>query len=1176
MDVSRLHSYDTETALFLPGCAAPPLVCASTAFANGSLVGKLHSTPQAALEKFRALLDGGHSIALANAAYDLCVMAQYDVTLLPAIFKMLREGRVHDVLIAAALDAIYYGMLGVDPKTGGDLRSPSTGKVMQRYSLELVTYTTLGRLDAKANDVWRKSYALLSGISEDRWPEMARIYPKDDAVNTLEVAMAQILGKPGEHFWLDVPSLPGATSTAKLTICKHCHHELTFGWPPQGNSVCDKAPRGEPAKNLQNLPAQVEADFAFKLGAAHGFRTDPERADKLEAEIDVKIAIAVERFQKKGWIRADGTEDDAAIKRSMAVAYGATGTCSRCSGLGTVKSVKIIECRGEKLKGRYQGCLGGVCTVCCGVGRLQKFGKDIGCKTILHDNGEVAEAGCDGTGLDLSSAPMLPRSKKLGVKTDRDAKAESGDDDLADFGEDEVNKIKSTYLPYIRRGVNGVLNPQPNVLVASGRCSYDTIHQFPRKGGVRECIRARGAWSGSPTEYYLCSSDYAAGELCSLAQVTYWYEGASKMLEVINATKDPGALHTTGAALMLGITAEDAIARLKAGDKLVKDYRQAFKCFHPDTEILTRRRGWVKISELTMDDEVASAVPHEERPAPVERVRDALGRFPPAPDGHTREWHQKNSNKVTIPSIEIVWSKPSRLTKRKATEGLLHLKNESINLRVTPDHRMLTFGSTKLLRTVEAKDFGNQRGWFNAGMCKSGDLKIDERLLRIAVAAQADGAYIVNGKIQKKIRLGFCKTRKIERLASLLQAGEYERKLYSNGKNKPTTTFILNEEFSTTIKNLLDVDKTLPWLWLELTPELRAVVLDEVAFWDSHKMAKSYHFSTTIRKNAEVLQALAAITNRKSSYTKTNEGVAPALPCDNLSVKERHYTRGENVEVTKLNYDGDVVCLTVPSDHVLVRDGGVTVITHQCAAFGYPGGLGSATLVITNRKKNAGTTTAPDGMVYAGVRFCILMGGAERCGIQKTTVWNRKACPPVCLACVKIAEEILKPSFFKSYPEVKSYLNRISAVTKKKLRIPCPAWNPTTNQGEVLRERGDCGYTDGANQAFQGLLSDIGKRAFVRMTREGYLGVKDDGSPSVLAGARFPVFLHDEPLAELPAENAHLSGPRISEIMMECGRELAPDVFWKAEPALMRYWYKSAEPVYADGKLIPWEPKVAA
>ena len=709
-----MYAFDTETYLFSPGDMAPRIVCGSVAEENGEIKGQLLPNREAVISTFRRLLDSGSTISFANAAYDLAVAASADPTLFPAIFKALREGRIHDVLIAQALDAIYYGTLGTEPN-GGPLRT-SKGKISKRYSLDVVTRLVLGRSDAKEHDTWRKSYALLEGIEAERWPEEARIYAVDDAENTLEVALAQ-----RQH------------------------------------------------KNLENLPAQVEAAFALHLGACWGLRTDPERVEKLAAEVEEKHRVAVERYQKKRWIREDGTKDQAAVKRAVALAYGATGTCTSCGGTGKIgDGKKSVTCKG----------------------------------------------GCDGTGLDLSTAPNLPRSDKGGVKTDRDALMESGADDLSDYGEATFEKIHNTYLPWLSKGTTQPLGLQPNVLLYTGRCSYEgPIQQMPRKGGVRECFVAR------PGRVF-CSTDYAAGELCTLAQYTHWIVGESRMIEIINATKDPGSLHTMLGAQMLGISFEDMQARIKEKDQQAKDYRQA---------------------------------------------------------------------------------------------------------------------------------------------------------------------------------------------------------------------------------------------------------------------AKS-------------------------------------------------------------------------------------------AAFGYPGGLGPVTLVLTNRRQAAGETKLPDGTVIAGIRFCVLLGGAERCGEQKIREWKGRECAPVCRKCVELAEA-LRRTFFKTYPEVKKYLDWVSAYVEANENIPQFAWNPKKKEHEILRVRGGVGYCDAANQGFQGLLSDIGKRAFCRMTREGYLGVKDDGSPSPLAGARFPLFAHDEPFSELPEGTAHLAGPRIAEIMVDCGRELAPDVYWKAEPALMRAWNKGAEPVYVDGKLMVWKPK---
>lgn len=787
-----LRALDTETYLFRPGEAAPKIVCASTAHFDGDQAVGALVTGGAALDVFGELIRSS-KVAFANAAYDLACAAQADPSLWPVIFRALAEGRVHDVLIAEALHAIYNGTLGEDPRTGGDLRSPSTGKVSKRYSLEIVCDLVLDRRDAKKNDAFRKSYALLDGIEPERWPEVARTYAVEDAVNTLEVAAAQIKSH----------------------------------------------------KNLENLPAQVEAAFALHLGAAHGLRVDPEKLDKLAAEVEEKHAKAVTRFQKFGWVRENGTEDQAAVKRAVALAYGVTGTCERCGGSGRVQTHEVVPCRGEKQRGRYRGCPGAGCSVCSGLGSFRRVKGDTTCKNVHDEEDELVEEGCDGTGLDLSTVPMLPRTINKehpfrfgGVSTDRDALMESGSDELSDYGENEFEKSRSTYIPYLRSGVRRPLTYSSNVIVNTGRGSYEgsPLHQMPRNGGERECIRARGAWCDYPFEMVLGSTDYEAGELCCLFQFCYWLFGYSRGRDAINASGKPGILHSDLASQVLGISLDEFLVRLKAKDKLAVDARQASKPYN--------------------------------------------------------------------------FGKPARM------------------------------GSPKIV-----------------------------------------------------------------------------------------------------------------------------------------------------------------LTNRKKSTGFTGCERGPAV----------------------------------------------------------------------NKKGEPG---------YWGIRFCVLLGGKKTCGDVKIMEWKRRSCAPVCKACTEIVEHVLGPAYFTKYPEIKDYFHWASKMidrAKKEGRshvlAPCAVWNEEEGAPKIIRERGILleDYSALCNNAFQGMLSDITKRAYVAATRECYLGTKPDGSPSPLYGCRLPLVHHDEPLSELLLDTAHLSGPRIAEIMVEEGKKVAPDVVWRAETALAFWWSKSMESTYEGEMLVPWD-----
>ena len=1144
----RLHSYDLETHRIVPGILAPPIVCGSTAsFEGGSETSRVFVGPAAAVQEIRTLLDDPDAIIVgANIAFDFGCLTNADPSLLPAIFRAYEEGRVHDVLIAQALDAVANGHLGKHPSGDGPL-TDSKGRQTERYSLDVCVRLVLNRNDAKENDFWRQRYAILERVPFELWPFEAVQYPKDDAWNTVEVAAVQLAYTGLE----------------------------------------------EPFRNLSDLPAQCETAFALHLGAMWGVRSDADRVSLLEERATELHVEYVKRFQAYGFFKTDKkgklVEDTAAVARAVAIAYGASEPCDLCGKLGRVQKQVTVPCRGLKVKNRFKGCTakkkilaapaavapssnfqgledpsqGRVvemdepelspdyfaidpdsCSTCLGTGETKKPGNIVICPE------------CRGTGFDIDpkGLPSLPRTEKGGVSSSRDTMSESGDETLIEFGKNKQEKILKTYLPFIKRGLRAPITFKPNVLLESGRVSYeDIIQTFPR---WKLPPFADKRWVPSPRECFVArtgrlfgSTDYAALELCTLSQVCLWVcKGHSKMAEAINDSKDPGSLHTALGAKLMNISFEEMKKRIKAKDKVAKDFRQAAKpCFHPDTEILTRK-GWKKIADLTMEDEVACA-----KPIP----------------------NSKN--------VEIEWVKPLALTRRHHDE-LVHLKNEGIDLRVTPDHRMLAYQNRykgkKVVGVdwdvVPASDFGKQRGWANAGMCLGGDREVDERFLRIAVAVQADGTYAqALRSATDSIRLGFSKPRKIHRLMSLLQPDEYELSSCKNGDWQRTTKFKLSEELTKKIKALLNPDKTLPWWWLDLKPTLREVVLDEVRHWDGSKAAnwRMHKFYSVFKSNVDVIQAMATLTGRKTRAVP-NEPRENEQVCWNLTIRDKHDSRGGNVESTRLPYDGDVVCLSVPSSFVVVRDAGVPVIVGQCN-FGLPGGMRAATLVLSSRKENSGSTKGPDGREYDGIRFCILIGGAKECGTSKVTEWQRQVIPPTCEMCLKLAEDQLIPAWFDQWPEMKEYFGYV----KREIEITSgeiPCFGPWLFKPGAKRTphriRGGTHWRAAANNSFQALAADGAKYALRKVTRESYT---DESSVLYQARVRIPMFIHDELFSSMDEELAHLAGPRIAEIMVAAMREWVPDVCVAAETALQKFWSKDAEPVYdASGKLIVWSPKV--
>lgn len=239
--------------------------------------------------------------------------------------------------------------------------------------------------------------------------------------------------------------------------------------------------------------------------------------------------------------------------------------------------------------------------------------------------------------------------------------------------------------------------------------------------------------------------------------------------------------------------------------------------------------------------------------------------------------------------------------------------------------------------------------------------------------------------------------------------------------------------------------------------------------------------------------------------------------------------------------------------------------------FGFGGGMGVPKFVITNRKSGDADTPCELGPVelsdgaggtfrgYRGIRFCVLVAGRPRCGERMITEYKDRQYAPVCYECIGVSEQIRK-GWFESWPENRPYFKVITDLTD--------------NVGEIVeryskRVRGGVTFTEAANGFFQARLADIAGRAQCRVSYE-----QDCVPESPLYGSRLILFAHDELFGECREEVGHEVSMRVNEIMVEEFRRGCPHhaAACKAEPTLMRRWYKQAAPVMRrEGKLVAWD-----
>lgn len=229
--------------------------------------------------------------------------------------------------------------------------------------------------------------------------------------------------------------------------------------------------------------------------------------------------------------------------------------------------------------------------------------------------------------------------------------------------------------------------------------------------------------------------------------------------------------------------------------------------------------------------------------------------------------------------------------------------------------------------------------------------------------------------------------------------------------------------------------------------------------------------------------------------------------------------------------------------------------------FGKGGGMGPGAMVYNARCGKGGeTTTGPDGQVYQGTRFCVLLKTATKCGENRTTVKVQGKERRICTACLEVAKK-LDAGWLKAWPEQAELFKRANQLAKANRHLT--ATIPVSNV-----KRGKCGYTQWLNTPFQGLGAYATKRAMWRVVRETYT---DRSSP--LFGSRLVLNVHDELIAEMPEATAPEAGDRMALIMREELAAVCPDLAKavEAQPALCRTMNKNSATVRdASGRLQVW------
>jgi DNA polymerase I-like protein with 3'-5' exonuclease and polymerase domains len=174
----------------------------------------------------------------------------------------------------------------------------------------------------------------------------------------------------------------------------------------------------------------------------------------------------------------------------------------------------------------------------------------------------------------------------------------------------------------------------------------------------------------------------------------------------------------------------------------------------------------------------------------------------------------------------------------------------------------------------------------------------------------------------------------------------------------------------------------------------------------------------------------------------------------------------------------------------------------------------------------------------------------------------------------------IRETWFETLPENRIYFQLVGQMMDEETR------EGTIRQLMSGRIRGRVRFTAAANGFFQGRVADAIKgEALFLLQQEAYEGLCSEqhrhggdlctlSGRSIYFGARPIMFLHDEPIAELPEDGReHLRAEKQRRVVVGTLERWMPDVPQGSSAVLTRRWYKGAKGLLVDGKLVPVKPE---
>ena len=242
-----------------------------------------------------------------------------------------------------------------------------------------------------------------------------------------------------------------------------------------------------------------------------------------------------------------------------------------------------------------------------------------------------------------------------------------------------------------------------------------------------------------------------------------------------------------------------------------------------------------------------------------------------------------------------------------------------MDLLVTPNHRMVykQFNNWKVDYAENCKPNNYTKQFIRGAKAVNKNRKLSF-IERLNIAFQADGSYQTG--VTSSIRFSFSKIRKIHRLENLLKENNIEYTTYNLGDGKV--------EFNIKIDKS-EVNKDFNWVNTnDLCSNWCQEFIEELSHWDSSiRNEGRIKFDTTntaVISTVELIALSAGYGCLISEYEDERSELFSKVYTANILLDNK--LGGQSIQVEKINYKGNIVCVTVPTGRIVVKRNRCTMV----------------------------------------------------------------------------------------------------------------------------------------------------------------------------------------------------------------------------------------------------------